>query len=78
MNCTTLINEHYLILICYNYKHKLNYLTFGRIRHSKPLMLNNKLGLSLEYTLTKLFSHCMVVVERGSLFLISQNTARPL
>lgn len=53
-------------------------LTLGRMRHSKPLILNSKLGLSLEYTLTKLFSHWIVVVERGNLFLISQNTARPL
>ena len=52
--------------------------TLGRMRHSKPLMLKSKFGLSLEYTLTKLFSHWMVVVERGSLFLMSQNTARPL
>jgi hypothetical protein len=52
--------------------------TLGRIRHSKPLILNSKFGLSLEYTLTKLFSHWMVVVDRGSLFFMSQNTARPL
>ncbi len=50
----------------------------GRIRHSKPHMLNSRFGLSLLYTDTKLFSHCTVVTERGSRFLMSQNTARPL
>lgn len=53
-------------------------LHFGKILHSNPLILNNKLGLSLLYTLTKLFSHCIVVVDRGNRFLMSQNTARPL
>ena len=49
----------------------------GRMRHSKPLMLNSRLGLSLLYTDTKLLSHSSVVTERGSLFLMSQKTARP-
>ena len=52
--------------------------TLGKIRHSKPHILNNRLGLSLEYTETKVFSQLMVVTERGKRFLISQNTARPL
>ena len=50
----------------------------GRMRHSKPHMLNSKLGLSLLYTDTKLLSQLMVVTERGRRFLMSQNTARPL
>lgn len=53
-------------------------ITFGKMRHSNPPILNNKFGLSLEYTLTKLFSHSTVVIDLGNLFLISQNTARPL
>lgn len=44
---------------------------------SKPLMLKSRFGLSLEYTLTKESSHSMVVTERGSRFLMSQNVARP-
>lgn len=48
------------------------------MRHSKPLMLNSRLGLSLEYTDTKVLSQPMVVTERGSRFLMSQKTARPL
>ena len=50
----------------------------GRTRHSKPHMLNRRLGLSLLYTDTKLLSHWMVVTERGKRFWMSQNTARPL
>lgn len=48
------------------------------MRHSKPHMLKRRFGLSLLYTDTKLFSHWTVVTERGSRFLMSQNTARPL
>lgn len=48
------------------------------MRHSKPHILNNKLGLSFEYTDTNVFSQLIVVTERGKRFLISQNTARPL
>jgi hypothetical protein len=51
---------------------------FGKIRHSNPHMLNNKLGLSLLYTDTKLPSHCIVVTDLGSRFFMSQKTARPL
>ncbi len=51
---------------------------FGRMRHSKPHMLKRRFGLSLLYTDTKLFSHCMVVTDRGRRFLMSQKTARPL
>lgn len=50
----------------------------GRMRHSKPHMLKSKLGLSLLYTDTKLFSHSVVVTDRGRRFFMSQNTARPL
>ena len=50
---------------------------FGKILHSNPPILNKRLGLSLLYTETKLSSHFNVVIERGSRFLISQNTARP-
>lgn len=50
----------------------------GRIRHSKPHMLKRRLGLSLLYTETKLSSHRIEVTDRGSRFLMSQNTARPL
>ena len=50
----------------------------GRMRHSNPHMLNSRLGLSLLYTDTKLFSHWTVVTDRGNRFLMSQNTARPL
>ena len=53
-------------------------LTFGKILHSNPHMLKRRLGLSLEYTLTKLFSHWIVVTDLGRRFLMSQNTARPL
>ena len=50
---------------------------FGRMRHSKPDMLNSRLGLSLLYTETKLLSQVRVVTDRGRRFLMSQNTARP-
>uniref|UniRef100_A0A2M4B1T5 Putative secreted protein n=1 Tax=Anopheles triannulatus TaxID=58253 RepID=A0A2M4B1T5_9DIPT len=49
----------------------------GRMRHSKPLMLNSRFGLSFEYTDTNVLSHWTVVTERGNRFLMSQNTARP-
>ena len=49
----------------------------GKILTSKPDMLNRRFGLSLLYTLTRLFSHSKVVMLLGSLFFISQNTARP-
>lgn len=44
---------------------------------SKPLMEKSRLGLSLLYTLTKLLAHSIVVMLRGSLLRMSQNTARP-
>jgi len=40
-------------------------------------MENNKFGLSLLYTETKLFYHYKVVIDLGNLFLISQKTALP-
>ena len=40
-------------------------------------MLKSRLGLSLEYTLTKLLSHSKVVKLRGKRFFMSQKTARP-
>ena len=49
----------------------------GMIRTSNPHMLNNKLGLSREYTETNPLSHSKEVSERGSRFLMSQNVARP-
>ena len=52
-------------------------LYLGVILISKLTISNNKLGLSLEYTLTKESSHLMVVNDLGSLFLISQKTALP-
>merc|ERR1719494_30565 len=51
--------------------------TLGRSRHSNPLMLNRRFGLSLLYTDTKLSSHLRVDTDRGILFLMSQKTARP-
>ena len=55
-------------------------LHLGSIRHSKPDMLKSRLGLSLLYTDTKLsgLSQSIVVIDLGNLFLMSQNTARPL
>lgn len=41
-------------------------------------MLKSKLGLSFEYTETKVLSQLTVVTDRGKRFLMSQNTARPL
>lgn len=41
-------------------------LTLGRMRTSKPHMLNSKLGLSLLYTLTKLLSQSRVVRDLHS------------
>jgi hypothetical protein len=43
-------------------------------RTSKPAILKRRLGLSLEYTDTKLLSHSNVVRERGKRFFMSQNT----
>ena len=40
-------------------------------------MLKRRFGLSLLYTDTKLFSHSRVVILRGSLFFMSQNTLLP-
>ena len=50
---------------------------FGRMRTSKPAMENSRLGLSRLYTLTNELSQSSVVTDRGSLFFMSQNTARP-
>lgn len=60
---------------CVNYS--FNALIFGRILNSKPHIEKSKLGLSLEYTDTKEFSQLMVVIHRGSLFLISQKALLP-
>ena len=49
----------------------------GRVRTSKPAMENSRLGLSRLYTLTNELSQSSVVTDRGSLFFMSQNTARP-
>mmetsp|Transcript_83297 Transcript_83297/g.257493 ORF Transcript_83297/g.257493 Transcript_83297/m.257493 type:complete len:256 (+) Transcript_83297:2353-3120(+) len=50
---------------------------FGRMRTSKPHMLNRTFGLSFEYTDAKELSQTRFVTLRGSLFCISQNTALP-
>ena len=51
--------------------------TRGMIRTSNPHMLNSRLGLSLEYTLTNPLFHSREVSDRGRRFFMSQNTARP-
>ena len=58
-------------------KYSVAILALGMIRTSKPHMLNSKLGLSREYTETNPLSHSSVVTDRGSRFLMSQNTALP-
>lgn len=52
-------------------------LHFGKNRTSSPHIENNNCGLSLEYTLTDVSFHPMVVSERGNDCFAFQNTARP-
>lgn len=61
--------------LCVNSSNVVRHL--GKIRHSKPHMLNRRFGLSLLYTDTKLSSQFSVVTDLGRRFFMSQNTARP-